>query len=108
MWSREAALPTRVPPFVDGKGFTPPPSPFPWTWTGRPARCQMVRVRTRWFQQDLGEPKVTSKMAQDNPLCLKSAPNNMLQEAPITLQGGSTTPPRPPRGHPRSQNHYNT
>eukprot|EP00959_Pyramimonas_sp_CCMP1952_P324835 6799375-Pyramimonas_sp.AAC.1 len=55
------------PSFPSVRGLPFPPTPSPWTWTGV--------VAVSWsVQERLGEPKTTSKMAQDSLRCLKMTP----------------------------------
>ena len=87
-------------------GLDPSPYPLPWTWTGGAASGQSAQDGPRWLQEGLGEPKMTSKMAQDSPRCLKMA-SKMLQEAPRPLQDGSKWPRSLPKEAPKRPISFN-
>ena len=80
-----------LPLFPFGEGFPLPPYPLSWTWTGRFARCEGVLFGSRWLQEGLREPKMTSKMAQDSRRWLKLA-SDVLEEVPRPLQDVSRWP----------------
>ena len=86
-----------------GGGLDPSPYPLPWTWTGRFATRWSAQDGPRRLQERLGEPKMSSKMAQDSLRCVKMAPK-MVQEAPRQFQDDSKRPNSLPRRPPRGQN----
>ena len=57
------------------------------------------RERLGWLQERLGEPKMSSKMAQDSLICLNMAPK-IVQEAPRPLLDSTNRPNSSPRSPP--------